>query len=166
MDGEKEMERIKFENKNPIYDMNEKRFDKIENEINKLGERIDCDVKNIEEEFKDIFEKLKEDFNKLKQDYEINKETLLNTIRHLDKLPDVVSELKEAVIRLDANTQNSNDRYSEFKDDIKNIQQKIEKIDDKSKFDFLTWVKNSLLPILITTGITIFLVASKVQGTI
>ena len=132
------------------HELNEERFKRIEQLLDKLSETVDTKNAALSEDIK----KLTEDFNSLKEDYIAIKSSFFTTVKILDGVPDAINNLEKTLITLNNNIKNNHIKTDILFDRISNLEAKVSKNDEKSKFDIMAFIKDKILPYIIVSGIT------------
>ena len=99
------------------------------------------------------FEKAKDKIYEKTSKNERDIERIDTLCKSLSSLPEAITNLDKTMIKMEINLTNLNNEFKEF---IKNTNendsrqdQKIKSIDEKSKVDFLEWVKNNWVGVFI-----------------
>jgi len=136
-----------------------KRLDEMAHSISSLGSKIAQlqitlkeDVAKVKEELLEDYEKLSKDFFALQKDYEVTRSFTQNTLKKLDKLPDVIQSLRETIITINLNLDVNTKTTEELKTNIGDIKSELRKEQEKGKFDFVSWIRDAILPALIIGG--------------
>lgn len=172
IEGQKSLEKLEEIEKETKY-LHDKRFEKIEKEIMDINEKIDKTFGNVREELKTSLNSLSKELYELKIDYEMTKGSLFKTIEKMEELPNAINSLEKTIITINMNLDLNTKKTEELQDmikantdamseKIKNVEKNVFTIKDKTKFDWMEWIK-SMIPLLISSGI-VYLIMQLIQG--
>lgn len=146
-------------NECPEHELNEERFRRIEENLNSLSNMVDKNNQNACENIK----KIEEYINEFKEDYIATKNNAFKTIDELKGVTGALNNLEKALINMNNSILNNDTKIDLVNDKITAIEKKIEKNDEKGKFDIIGFLK-SLIPSLLTGGIVYFILTILHEG--
>lgn len=136
--------------------------------MNEQGIAYDDLKKKVNDlEYKEI-KAIKEDITQIRIDLSNNSLLTQQAIDSSKKLSDTMDNVKEAMIRISESITNTNKISTDLANSVDDLSNKVNKLDEKvddrinnienkSKFDILEWIKNNFITIIMAVGILIYI---------
>lgn len=106
---------------------------------------------------------LREDVNQIKVDLGKNNLLTEQMINSNDKLSDAISTMKEAMIEVKDSIKNTNDisknltnEVGDLSKKVDTMEEKITKVDNKGKFEVVSFISKNIVPIIAVLGVLIY----------
>lgn len=140
--------------------------------MNEQGIAYDDLKKKVNDlEYKEI-KAIKEDITQIRIDLSNNSLLTQQAIDSSRKLSDTMDNVKEAMIRISESITNTNKISTDLANSVDDLANKVnrldEKVDDrinnienKSKFDILDWVKSNFVTIIMAIGVVLYIYSTK-----
>lgn len=122
----------------------------LKERLEKLEEAHHNDIDNLREELSEDYNKLTEEFRTLQKEYEVSKMSTDKDLQILRELPSLMESLKATV-------QEIKTVLEVTKTDLQEVQTTLEREAARGKFDFLLWVRDSVMPALLGFGVLYFI---------
>lgn len=135
----------------------EYRLKVIEKSIEDLGMRLNSletthqgDITNLRTELMNDFQKLNDEFKDLQREYEVSKSVIHEELKALRDMPALMQSLKETIVEIRSVLEVT-------QKDLTDVQVAIESEQERGKFDFMVWFRDSILPALLGFGAIYFI---------
>lgn len=100
-------------------------------------------------------EKHDEDISEIKQELAVNSTLTEKCTATMEKLSDTMTTMQITMVTMNESTKTSNRNSEEMKQSIKELNVKVDMIEDKSKIDWQVWIKGNIGKILLFLIMTI-----------
>lgn len=81
-----------------------------------------------------------------------------NIVESVPKLFNSISEINHNISTIKHNMTSCQSTFASIENRLEKQDQKIENLEDRGKFDFMTWVKNNALPTILGAGVVTMII--------
>ena len=124
--------------------------DNLKQRLDKLEEAHYSEFEKIRTDFSKDYQKLSDEFRLLQKEYEVSKAETNKDLSVLKDMPELIQALREAVQEIKVVLETT-------QGDLLSVQDTLAGEMEKGKFDIVIWLRDHVVPTLLTGGIIYFI---------